>query len=130
MALSRHVHSSWLAVLVATAFACSGCREQPSAQAAAIPQHADETRQTDTTTAEPESEADRVIRQELDAVIEHDSALKNRAIRFKVAAGDVTVTGIVGTETERQKINELAMQVNGVKSVANAVRVSPSEGGN
>jgi osmotically-inducible protein OsmY len=120
-------------MLFATAFACSGCREQPAAQGAGGGQQADEVRSAQTAnapTATPESEADRVIRQELNAVIAHDSALKDCAVRFTVAAGDVTATGTVGTETERQKINELAMQVNGVKSVANAVRVSPGEGGN
>ena len=66
----------------------------------------------------------------MDAVIEQDPALKDRAISFNVDNGDITVTGTVRTETERQRINELAMHVAGVKSVANALRVSPGEGGN
>jgi len=78
----------------------------------------------------PESEADRIIRRELDTAIDQDPALKDRPISFTVGAGDITVTGAVRTEAERQKINELALHINGVKSVANAVRVSPGEGGN
>jgi len=77
-----------------------------------------------------ESEADKRIRQEVDAVIEQDPALKDRPIRFSVDNGDITVTGTVRTETERQKVNELALHVAGVKSVANALRVSSVEGGN
>lgn len=80
--------------------------------------------------AKHESEADKRIRQEVDAVIEQDPALRDRPISFSIANGDMTVTGTVRTETERQKINELAMHVTGVKSVANALRVSPGEGGN
>lgn len=57
--------------------------------------------------------------------IAQDPALKERPISFTVDNGDVTVTGTVRTETERQKINELALHINGVKSVANALRVSP-----
>jgi len=37
---------------------------------------------------------------------------------------DVTLTGDVKTEPERRKANELVMNVPGVKSVANALRVS------
>ena len=80
--------------------------------------------------ARHESDADKRIRQEVDAVIERDAALKDRPISFSVDNGDITVTGTVRTETERQKINELAMGVAGVKSVANALDVSPGEGGN
>ena len=77
-----------------------------------------------------ESEADKRIRQEVDIAIEQDPALRDRPISFTVDNGDISVTGTVRTETERQKINELAMHVSGVKSVANALRVTPGEGGN
>ena len=83
-----------------------------------------------TEVAKHESEADKTIRQQLDTVIEQDPALRDRPISFTVDNGDITVTGTVRTEMERQKINELAMHVPGVKSVANALRVSPGEGGN
>jgi osmotically-inducible protein OsmY len=136
MVSSLRVHRSWLAAL-ALAASCSlpACREQPSAQEA-VPSAGQATvamRQAPPVAADVtkhESEADKKIRQEVDAVIAQDPALKDRAISFSVDNGDITVTGTVRTETERQRINELAMHVGGVKSVANALRVSPGEGGN
>ena len=107
------------------------CREQTSAQSASVPigQSQSELRATPAAApqiAEPESESDQAIRRALRAAIDQDAALKNRAITFLIDEGDITVSGTVKTETERQKINELAMQIDGVKSVANAVRVSPT----
>jgi len=76
-------------------------------------------------TVEPEREGDRIIRHELSTVIARDAALKDRRITFTVDAGDIAVAGTVRTENDRQKINEIAMHINGVKSVANALRVAP-----
>ena len=73
----------------------------------------------------PENPADRSIRRELSTVIDRDADLKGREVSFIVTNGDVSVTGVVESETAREKINELAMGIAGVKSVANAVRVSP-----
>ena len=55
---------------------------------------------------------------DLNLAISHDDGLKSRDISFIVANGDVSVTGTVRTEEERRKINELAMNIGGVKSVA------------
>ena len=52
----------------------------------------------------------------------HD--LKGRDISFIVTNGDVSVTGMVRTEEERKRINDLAMNIGGVKSVANALLVA------
>lgn len=73
--------------------------------------------------AVPENPVDRRIRRDLGSVIAADADLKNREISFIVTNGDVNVTGTVRTEEERKKINELAMNIDGVKSVANALRV-------
>ena len=73
----------------------------------------------------PENPADRSIRRELNIAIDRDADLKGRDVSFIVTNGDVSVTGVVESETAREKINELAMGIAGVKSVANAVRVSP-----
>ncbi len=105
------------------------CREQTNAQSASvvIAQPQSDLRGTPAVApqiAEPQTESDLAIRRELDTAIREDADLKNRAIAFSIDHGDMTVTGTVLTETERQKINELAMQIDGVKSVANAVRVS------
>lgn len=73
--------------------------------------------------AVPENPIDRNIRRDLSSVIAADADLKHREISFIVSNGDVNVTGIVRTEEERRKINDLAMNIEGVKSVANALRV-------
>ena len=61
---------------------------------------------------------------QLDKAFSEDPTLKDRDISFSVDQGDVTLTGDVHTETERRKANEVVMNVPGVKSVANALRVS------
>jgi osmotically-inducible protein OsmY len=72
----------------------------------------------------PDSPADRSIRRDLTAAIARDADLQHRAITFNVTNGDISVTGIVRTEEERRKINDLAMNIDGVRSVANALRVA------
>jgi osmotically-inducible protein OsmY len=74
--------------------------------------------------AVPETPADNGIRRDLTFAISHDADLKDREISFTVANGDVNVTGIVHTEEERKRINDLAMSIGGVKSVANAVLIA------
>ena len=74
--------------------------------------------------AVPESPADRAIRHDLTLAIERDADLHDRQISFSVKQGDITVTGIVRTEEERRNINDLAMNIDAVKSVANALRVA------
>ena len=72
----------------------------------------------------PQNSGDRTIRRELNLAIDRDTDLKDRDISFIVNHGDVSVTGIVRNESERERINELAMGIPGVRSVANALRVS------
>jgi osmotically-inducible protein OsmY len=64
------------------------------------------------------------IERDLKLAIAHDAELRVRQINFAVADGDVSVTGTVKTEEERTRINDLAMRIGGVKSVANALRVA------
>jgi hypothetical protein len=71
-----------------------------------------------------ETELERSIREQFSRAIEQDSALKDRDINFVIDNGDVSVTGHVRTESERQRINELALAIPQVKSIANALRVS------
>lgn len=75
----------------------------------------------------PENPADRGIRRSLNLAIARDAGLKERDISFIVTNGDVSVTGAVQSEEERKKITELAMNIDGVKSVANALRVAEEE---
>ena len=74
--------------------------------------------------AVPDNPADKAIRRELNLAIARDPDLKKRRISFIVANGDVSVNGTVGSEKERSRINELAMNVPGVKSVANALLIA------
>jgi osmotically-inducible protein OsmY len=74
--------------------------------------------------AVPENPADRSIRRQLQLAITQDAELKDREISFIVSHGDVNVTGTVRTEEERKKINDLAMNISGVKSVANGLRIA------
>ena len=75
-------------------------------------------------TSVPENPTDRGIRRDLNLAISHDADLKDRDISFIVANGDVSVSGTVRTEEERKRINDLAMNIGGVKSVANAVLIA------
>jgi osmotically-inducible protein OsmY len=68
--------------------------------------------------------ADRGIRRDLILAITRDPDLKDREISFTVSNGDVSVTGTVKSENERERINGIAMNISAVKSVANALRVS------
>jgi hypothetical protein len=76
------------------------------------------------TIAVPENPADRAIRRDLSRAIAQDAELNQRDISFIVTNGDVNVTGTVKSEEERRKINELAMNIGGVMSVANGLRVA------
>ena len=46
---------------------------------------------------------------------------------FNVVNGDVTVMGTVRSEDERKRMNDIVMNIAGVKSVANALRVAGEE---
>lgn len=72
----------------------------------------------------PQNPADLSIRHDLNLAIARDEELRRREISYIVNNGDISVTGIVGTEDERKRINDLAMNIGGVKSVANALRVA------
>jgi osmotically-inducible protein OsmY len=72
----------------------------------------------------PDISVDRTIRRDLNAAIAQHAELNQREISFHVVNGDVSVTGTVRSEDERKKVNELAMNIAGVKSVANALRIA------
>jgi osmotically-inducible protein OsmY len=118
--------------LAAAVAASMACREDSAAQPQQAPQYA----QTHSSGASsprgplsnvvvPRNPADRSIRRELNLAIDRDPDLKYRDLSFIVGNGDVNVTGIVRSESERERINALAMSIPGVKSIANAVRVAP-----
>ena len=114
-----------LSVLIAVIVASVACgsrattheRVQPPAQAIVLSERPAAIRI-------PENSVDRTIRRDLNAAIADDPDLRQRPISFQVVNGDVSVTGVVQSEDQRKKINELAMNTAGVKSVANALRIA------
>ncbi len=122
------VRSSLALVAVAAVIAACGANtETQESQPPAAPVAANEPIGRDQkdipAVAVPENETDRTIRRELNRAIAEDPRLKDREISFLVSNGDISVTGTVRNEDERRKINDLAMNITGVKSVANALRV-------
>jgi hypothetical protein len=127
----------FLAVAAAVlTLALGGCRanvvgQEASRAATAQPiaapssHHAPGHRAPSATQTRVESDADRAVRGELDRAFARDANLKGQNVIFTVDSGDVTLTGNVKTEKEREKANEVAINVPGVRSVANALRVSP-----
>jgi hypothetical protein len=75
--------------------------------------------------AHVENDIDRAVHMELDHAFSDDPNLKGQNIIFVVDEGDVRLTGTVKTEKQREKANEVAINVAGVRSVANLLRVSP-----
>ena len=71
----------------------------------------------------PENPVDRAIRRDLTVAVARDADLQHRDISFHVVNGDVSVMGTVRSEDERKKFNDLAMNIGGVKSVANGLRI-------
>ena len=118
-----------LVVVVIAVTASIGCRADTAAQE----RHPETSiRAGAVTTASaaisvPQHPADKHIRRDLRLAIARDTDLRNRLISFIVTNGDVSVTGTVRTEQERRKINDLAMNIGGVKSVANALLVADAE---
>ena len=121
-----------LAVIAAAAATCGTAPAEPSAVAdssgavsIARRQVVHVSRELADSVVVPSHPVDRRIRRELHRAIANDAELTNRAVSFVVRRGDISVTGIVRSEAERKKINDLAMSIDGVKSVANAVQVAP-----
>ena len=121
---SRMSRGLFLVMLVVSVSTACGANTATQEQSRESPPQADVEPAAPTTIAVPENPADRSIRRQLQLSISQDAELKDREISFIVSNGDVNVTGTVRTEEERKKINDLAMNISGVKSVANALRVA------
>ena len=129
------VRSSIVVAALALTGACMGCSASTASQErdAELPVRLDATARAPFSSAGapapvavavPDNPIDKAIRRDLNLAISRDADLKNQRISFIVANGDVSVTGTVETEEERRKINDLAMDVPGVKSVANALLIA------
>jgi osmotically-inducible protein OsmY len=119
-----------LSFVVAIVAVCTGCGASTATQERQQDRQLDVVSRTESravrhaATAVPENPTDRGIRRDLNLAISDDASLKDREISFIVANGDVSVSGTVRTEEERKRINDLAMNIGGVKSVANAVLIA------
>ena len=124
----RPSHALVLAVLVST-FTFGACRANLSSQeqtpAPKVYTIAVARQKPAAPRAHLENQVDRAIRIELEGVFSRDPMLKDQDINFIVDGGDVTATGHVKTIKERERVNQLAMSVSSVRSVSNALRVSP-----
>ena len=127
------VPSSIVITALALTWACLGCGASTASQEpdAEVPLRLDATARAPMSSvggpapgAVPDNPIDKTIRRDLNLAISRDADLKNRRINFIVANGDVSVSGTVETEEERRKMNDLAMDVPGVKSVANALLIA------
>jgi len=70
-----------------------------------------------------ENEVDRSIRLQLGKLFAQEPDLGGGGITFDVENGNVTLKGEVDSEAQRRKARDIAMDIPGVRSVANAVRV-------
>jgi osmotically-inducible protein OsmY len=113
----------WAVVAVSAGCSAETATQMREEKQANPPMQAEAVAPAPPTVAVPDNPTDRGIRRDLALAIAGDAHLQNREISFIVANGDISVTGIVRTEEERRKINELAMSIDGVKSIANALRV-------
>jgi osmotically-inducible protein OsmY len=119
-----------LPLLAAVLAASMACREDTAAQSHVSPEYGHVAQNVITkdplpSAIVPHIPLDRTIRRELNFAIGRDPELKKRNLSFIVGNGDISVTGVVRNESERERINALAWSIPGVKSIANAVRVSP-----
>ncbi len=75
----------------------------------------------------PVSDVDKTIGDTLKSRINDDQVLRDRTIHFDVNQGVVTVTGNVRTAAEKAKVSELVRSTNGVKQMANELKVEPKK---
>jgi osmotically-inducible protein OsmY len=113
-----------LGVIAVAAAVCAGCGANTATQERQSDPPKQAERVAEAPIAVPDNPVDRGIWRDLGLAIARDADLHKRVIRFSVTNGDVSVTGIVRTEEERTRINDLAMAIDGVKSVANALQVA------
>jgi osmotically-inducible protein OsmY len=67
------------------------------------------------------------IKDNLDAMIDDDAALKQRDINFEVVNGMVTVKGEVRSADEKNRVGDMTKAAPGVKDVANGLEIAPAK---
>jgi hyperosmotically inducible periplasmic protein len=69
------------------------------------------------------ADMDKAIQRELNVKVNNDRAFENRHITFEVNNGIVTIKGDVGSEVEKQQVNEMVRSTENVKDVVNALEI-------
>jgi hyperosmotically inducible periplasmic protein len=69
---------------------------------------------------------DSQISDRLDDMVDRDQSLKNADVNFDVNNGVVTITGRVPTTQAKQRVGDMAKNVDGVKNVVNSLQVKRS----
>jgi hyperosmotically inducible periplasmic protein len=79
-----------------------------------------------TASDQSENEADRKITQQIRQAVTKDDSLSTSAQNVKIITqdGKVTLRGTVKSDSEKQKIGEMAKKASGVKNVENLLTVS------
>lgn len=67
--------------------------------------------------------ADAILAQQVRDALATDSGLRQHRITVDAAAGDITLTGVVGSAAQRDRAAELARSVPGVARVENLLSV-------
>ncbi len=75
----------------------------------------------------PVSDTDKTIGDTLKSEIDKDPVLRDRTIHFDVNQEVVTVTGNVRTAAEKAKVTEIVRHTDGVKQLANELKVEPKK---
>lgn len=67
------------------------------------------------------------IKSVLKQMVHDDPVLRDRDIEFEITNGVVTVKGEVGSAAEKQRVTDLVKAAPGVKDMANAVEIKPTQ---
>jgi osmotically-inducible protein OsmY len=75
--------------------------------------------------AEKKTDADNVVYDRVFRRIANDRDLKTTAIEITVSEGVVTLKGLIDSEKQRQRIEQVVRKTPGVRKVVNEVKVRP-----
>jgi osmotically-inducible protein OsmY len=75
--------------------------------------------------AEKKPDADNVVYDRVFRRIANDRDLKTTAIEITVSDGAVTLKGLIDSEKQRQRIEQVVRKTPGVKKIVNEVKVRP-----
>lgn len=113
-----------LYILFITAGICSSHLGMQTALAASTEQSPSD-REKPTASDQSENEADRKITQRIRQAVTKDNSLSTSAQNVKIITqdGKVTLRGTVNSDSEKQKIADMAKKAPGVKNVENLITI-------